>query len=65
MENATKMFYTTEDVRALFGGKISKGSVLNAIHAGKIKSVSFNRRKYVPKCEYDKLIAMATGQKVI
>jgi len=59
------MFYTTDEIRALFGGHISKGSILNAIHSGKIKSVSFNRRKYVPKCEYDRLIAMATGQKVI
>lgn len=55
-----KEFKTTKDVLELFGGGMSHTQLLQLIHDGKIKGITFGRRIYIPGAEYQRLVRMTT-----
>lgn len=56
-----KLYYTPKEVREkIFGNKLSNSTIMNLIHEGKIESVQFNRKYFIPKKAVDKLTSMAT-----
>ena len=49
----------------IFDNKISISSIMGLIHDGKIASICFNRKYFIPKYVVDELIAKANGQSAI